>query len=109
MMPSYGLTPALTPALADPGKWIAERVPTGTTKRAKCLLHHLAHEPPQHKSARMNKANGQLEFQSTGDPVLELPFSAGTCLCGSVQSQGANQRLTMNRLCQNEGLDRAPA
>jgi hypothetical protein len=30
------------------------------------LLHHLAHEPPQHKSARMNKADGQLEFQSTG-------------------------------------------
>jgi hypothetical protein len=37
----------------------------GTTKGAKCLLHHLAQEPPQHKSARMNKADGQLEFQST--------------------------------------------
>jgi hypothetical protein len=30
------------------------------------LLHHLAHEPPQHKSAKINKADGQLEFQSTG-------------------------------------------
>ena len=38
----------------------------GTTKGAKFWLHHLAHEPPQHKSARMNKADGQLEFQSTG-------------------------------------------
>ena len=34
----------------------------GTAQAAKHLLHHLAHEPPQHKSARMNKANGQLEF-----------------------------------------------
>jgi len=38
----------------------------GTTKGAKSLLHYLAHEPPQHQSARMNKADGQLEFQSTG-------------------------------------------
>ena len=38
----------------------------GTTEEVKSLLHHLAHEPPQHKSARMNKADGQLEFQSTG-------------------------------------------
>src|ERR1019366_1544787 len=41
----------------------------GTTKGAKSWLHHLAHEPPQHKPAWMNKADGQLEFQSTGDPV----------------------------------------
>ena len=38
----------------------------GTTKAAKSLVHHLAHEPPQHQSARTNKADGQLEFQSTG-------------------------------------------
>jgi hypothetical protein len=38
----------------------------GTTKGAKSWLHHLAHELPQHKSTRMNKADGQLEFQSTG-------------------------------------------
>ena len=38
----------------------------GTAQAAKSLLHHLAPEPPQHKSARMNKAGGQLEFQSTG-------------------------------------------
>jgi hypothetical protein len=30
----------------------------GTAKGAKSLLYHLAHEPPQHKSARMNKADG---------------------------------------------------
>ena len=36
----------------------------GTTKAAKYWLHHLAHEPPQHKSARMNEADGRLEFQS---------------------------------------------
>jgi hypothetical protein len=34
----------------------------GTAQAAKSLLHHLAHEPPQHKSARMNKADGLLEF-----------------------------------------------
>jgi hypothetical protein len=44
----------------------------GTPKGAKSLLHHLAHEPPQHKSARMNKADGQLEFQSTADTVPAL-------------------------------------
>jgi hypothetical protein len=38
----------------------------GTAQAAKSLLHHLAHEQPEHKSARMNKADGQLEFQSTG-------------------------------------------
>src|ERR1019366_3294631 len=38
----------------------------GTTKGASSLLRHLAHEPPQHKSARMNKGDGQLEYQSTG-------------------------------------------
>jgi hypothetical protein len=38
----------------------------GTTKRAKSWLLRSAHEPPQNKSARMNKAGGQLEFQSTG-------------------------------------------
>ena len=38
----------------------------GTAQAAKSWLHHLAHEPPEHKSARMNKADGQLEFQSTG-------------------------------------------
>jgi hypothetical protein len=38
----------------------------GTIKGAKSLFDHLAHEPPQHKSARMNKADGRLEFQSTG-------------------------------------------
>ena len=37
----------------------------GTAQAAKSLLHHLAPEPPEHKLARMNKANGQLEFQST--------------------------------------------
>jgi hypothetical protein len=30
----------------------------GTAKGAKSLLHHVAHEPPQHKSARMNKTDG---------------------------------------------------
>jgi hypothetical protein len=34
----------------------------GTTKGARSLFHHLAHEKPEHKSARMNKADGQLEF-----------------------------------------------
>ena len=43
------------------------RVQIGTTKGAKSLLHHLAHSQPQHKSARMNKAYAQLEFES-------LPF-----------------------------------
>ena len=38
----------------------------GTAQAVKSLLHHLAHEPPQHKSTRMNKADGQLESQSTG-------------------------------------------
>ena len=38
----------------------------GTTKGAKSLLHHLVHEPPEHKTVRMNKADGELEFQSTG-------------------------------------------
>jgi hypothetical protein len=38
----------------------------GTAQAAKSLLHHLAPEPPEHESARMNKADGQLEFQSTG-------------------------------------------
>jgi len=37
----------------------------GTTKGAKSSLHYLAHEPPQHKSAWMNKADGQLGFRST--------------------------------------------
>ena len=54
-----------------PVKWIAARVPIGTTKGAKSWLHHLAHEPPQHQSARMNKADGQLEFQSTVTPFRE--------------------------------------
>ena len=49
----------------DPGKWIAGRVQIGTTKGAKSLLHHLAHEPPQHQSARFNKADGQLELSAT--------------------------------------------
>jgi len=35
-----------------------------TAHAAKSLLHHLAHEPPQHKSAMMNKADGRLEFQT---------------------------------------------
>ena len=48
-----------------PVKWIAARVQIGTTKGAKSLLHHLAHGQAQHKSARMNKADAQLEFQST--------------------------------------------
>ena len=48
-----------------PVKWIAARVQIGTTQGAKSLLHHLAHGPAQHKSARMNKADAQLEFQST--------------------------------------------
>jgi len=39
---------------------------SGTAQAAKSLLHHLAHEPPPHPSARMNKADGQLESQSTG-------------------------------------------
>ena len=38
----------------------------GTAQAAKSWLHHLAHEPPQHKSARFNEADGQLEFQSAG-------------------------------------------
>jgi hypothetical protein len=37
----------------------------GTAQAAKSLLHHLAPEPPEHESDRMNKADGQLEFQST--------------------------------------------
>ena len=37
----------------------------GTIIGAKSWLPHLAHEPPQHNSAR-NKADGPLEFQSTG-------------------------------------------
>jgi len=48
-----------------PVKWIAARVQIGTTKGAKSLLHHLAYGQAQHKSARMNKADAQLEFQST--------------------------------------------
>ena len=40
----------------------------GTAQAAKSWLHHLAPEPPEHQSARMNKADGQLEFQSTADP-----------------------------------------
>jgi hypothetical protein len=47
----------------------------GTAQAAKSLLHHLAHEPPQHRSARMNKAVGQLEFQSTADPFPDSPSS----------------------------------
>jgi hypothetical protein len=38
----------------------------GTAQAAKSWLHPLAHEPPQPKSAGMIKADGQLEFQSTG-------------------------------------------
>jgi hypothetical protein len=38
----------------------------GTAQAAKSWLHHLTHEPPQHKSARINKADAQLGFQSTG-------------------------------------------
>ena len=48
-----------------PVKAIAARVQIGTTKGAKSLLHHLAPGRAQHKSARMNKADAQLEFQST--------------------------------------------
>ena len=48
------------------GDWREDILLIGTTKGAKSLLHHLAHEPPQHQSARMNKVDGQLEFQSTG-------------------------------------------
>ena len=48
-----------------PVKWIAAGVQIGTTKGAQSLLHHLAHGQAQHKSARMNKADAQLEFQST--------------------------------------------
>ena len=47
-----------------PVKWIAARVQIGTTKGAKSLLHHLAHGQA-HQSARMNKSEAQLEFQST--------------------------------------------
>src|ERR1035437_5921558 len=45
----------------------------GTAQAAKSLLHHLAPEPPEHESARMNKADGQLEFQSTGCPHSRAP------------------------------------
>jgi len=38
----------------------------GATKGAKPLLDHLAHQPPRHKSVRMNKTDQQFEFQSTG-------------------------------------------
>jgi hypothetical protein len=38
----------------------------GTAKGTKSLLHHLAHEPPQHQSASINKADGQPKLQSTG-------------------------------------------
>ena len=37
----------------------------GIAQPVKSWLHHLAHEPPQHQSARINKADGQLEFQPT--------------------------------------------
>jgi len=43
----------------------------GTTKGAKSLLYHLVHEQHEHKSARMNKADGHLELQST-DPFPYL-------------------------------------
>ncbi len=45
-----------------PLKWIAARTQIGTTKGAKALLLHLAHQHPQNKSASANQPNAQLEF-----------------------------------------------
>jgi hypothetical protein len=50
----------------DRGDRLEDILLIGTAQAAKSLLRHLAPEQPQHKSARMNKADGQLEFQSTG-------------------------------------------
>ena len=54
---------------ALPVKRIAARVPIGTTKGAKALLHPLA-RGPAHESARMNKSCAQTEFESMADPFF---------------------------------------
>jgi hypothetical protein len=46
----------------DRGDWREAILLIGAAQAAKSWLHLLAHEPPQHQSARMNQADGQLEF-----------------------------------------------
>ena len=63
----------------------------GTTKGAKSWLYHLAYEPSQHQSAKMNKADGHLEFQSAADPLS---------LLSALQFQVSTfQRFSVSALC----------
>ena len=71
----------------------------GTAQAAKPLLHHLAHEPRQHKSARMNKADGQLEFRSTVCPLRFSPALSQLILHVTTPEQ----RAALDRLLENEG------
>ena len=66
----------------------------GTAQATKSLLHHLPHEPPQHKPARMNKADGELEFQSTvfhfTQPSPRLPAVEISARVRCNDNRGAN-------------------
>ena len=73
------------PGSAD-GEVDCARVQIGTTKGAKSSLHHLAQGLPQDKSAWMNKADGQLEFQST---IYGLTLSSR--LCGKMAARRARR------------------